>query len=349
MKILVSALAIVWIGGITLGVSPEPVHTLGTDTVLYQVVDADVEGDEVWVLTQPAPAVHHFKEGRLVQEWGREGRGPGELTDPRSIDIQGREIGIVNLRPNRAVRLTNEGRRIGSVPVTEYVMTVRGALLPDAYVVEAENFSEAHSGLLVVRDGTSTRSIDRLNQAEVKIEPDDGPSLTLSRPFVPRGHWTLTSDDRVVYTPDGSVPLRILDPMTGEQTGTLDVPDPGFEPSQADLDAWLRNEMNPNEIVFGRKDPFQKVREKASRTLDVPDTFPPVLDLKSDDTGGVWVLQADRATGQTWTRLHPDAEPSTITLPQGRRLLDVGTDRLAAHTRTDEGVELVEVYRLGDL
>lgn len=188
-----------------------------------------------------------------------------------------------------------------------------------------------------------------MDHSDVEVEADDGPSLTFPRPFVPRGHWTLTSGDRVVYTPDGSVPLRILNPETGEQTGTLDVPDPGYEVSQADLDAWLRNEMNPDEIVFGRKDPFQKVREKASRTLDVPDTFPPVLDLKADDTGGVWVLQADRATGQTWTRLQPGAESSTITLPQGRRLLDVGTDRLAALTRTEEGVELVEVYRLADL
>jgi len=322
---------------------PEPAYTYGSDHTLYRIEDVDLESDTVYVLTQPEPAVHVFERGDFSESWGKEGRGPGELTNPRSLGTNRNRIVVANMRPNRILWFSPSG-------TLKKEATIRSGLLTDIefkseeVVAQTEEFRGSMVTLAHVSSSDHTeRLVSFQSGPSVEIEPSVGPSLTLPAPFQSRTVWTLLENRRIARVEKGSRKVHVKD-FHGETLQTLRIPEGAYDVREEDGRAWIYRQLNPQTLAFGQEDPFRKTREEALETLDFPDRYPPALKILSDAKQGVWVLRADRKQGQIWTHLRVNHSPRTVSFPAGLRVSAFGAKYIAGIDRGKNGIELVKLY-----
>jgi len=178
----------------------------------------------------------------------------------------------------------------------------------------------------------------------VSIEPSEGPSFTLPSPFRSRTIWTFLEGSRIARLQKGKEYVEIVN-FEEETLKTLSIPKSNYDVNEKDGEAWIYRQLNPNQMAFGKEDPFRKTREKALETLRFPDKFPPALDILPDADQGIWLLRADKHTGQIWTHLRAKHPPRTIEFPSELRISAFGKKYVVARTRGKKGIELVKLYK----
>jgi hypothetical protein len=90
--------------------------------------------------------------------------------------------------------------------------------------------------------------------------------------------------------------------------------------------------------------PFRGLQEVARREVQFPEWLPPVLALRADPRGGVWVQQTLAVTGQQWVFLSVGVPQRRLHLPPGQSLLAIGEREIAALAKDSDGVESVHIY-----
>ena len=81
----------------------------------------------------------------------------------------------------------------------------------------------------------------------------------------------------------------------------------------------------------------------------MPDSLPSFTDLKMDPLGNTWVALPDTAASgaAAWDVLDPQgAYLTTVEVPRGLRVMQVGADFLVGIAQDENDIEHVEVYRL---
>lgn len=316
------------------------IRTLENDQ-MFRVRAAAVEGGRIVVLTGAVPFVHVY-EGSGHSGWGRSGRGPAELLDPQ---------GIAFLRGNRVLIRDSDLRKIATYSLDGSLLATRG-LASSGMVVRFELvggdtivdlFSPGGAHVLARLRGVRADTILQYSTAgpTVRLAAPGGPSLTIPTPFLPTPAWAPLSDGRIAQWDGRGNAITVLG-RSGETAYRMPLPRGRFPVTREDRESWFATAI-PGEIR-GQREPFRGLASEARRTVRFPASLPPVLQLKADPRGGVWVQQTLAATGQRWVYLAPGQPQTWFRLPAGETLLAVGLGEVVVLSRDADDVEVIRVY-----
>jgi hypothetical protein len=297
---------------------------------------------------------YYDRHGEFVRSVGRKGHGPGEFE----------ALGNIQVGPGDTVYAFDRGLQRESVfgPTGELawdgtfgVEVMRVAWLKrlaDGYWVAAE----AVGGVPLHGPGKH-RSESRffaydpsLNKA-TPLAAVAGPIFVNFRVGADEGYRTPpytpvplfdTWQNCLYVTPSDTPTVRIL---TSGGTVVHSIATHGVrkQVTDADVNAWL-------EDVLGRVPASAKERLRAVfLRLPRPDSMPLYGDLLVDRLGDIWLGHYAPPTGEgkKWTVLSPTGLPlTTLNLPSPLKVLDIGSEYIIGVSRTTEGVEVVQEYRL---
>mgnify|MGYP000055991612 CR=1 FL=1 len=175
----------------------------------------------------------------------------------------------------------------------------------------------------------------------VRLEAAGAPPLAVRPPFSAQTTWAVLADGGLaIWTPGDSGVRRADRGAAAIPTG------PRLPVDDADREHWLATAI-PQEFMGRRV--FDPLRDEARRSLAFPDSFPPVLALEPDPSGGLWIRKSTAGGGEVWhARAADGSAAGAIALPPGRRLLAVGPGAVAAAAIDEQGVERVEIYERSD-
>ena len=359
------AAALMLVGALAVGAAPvqaqearlgQPLRVLGVDespaiakkVPLYRVRDVAFAADQVIVLTAPEPSIHVFDlAGRSrSRAWGREGKGPGELENPVAMTAIGDFVHVLDLVPGapRVVTFTLSGESVRTTVVSGVELGVTLSAVGDELIVETAEFRGRNRKLVRVAQPDAALT-EFMRPEQIQLVSDEGPmqSLRVAPPFAAQPHWTVLQGAGVALWPGEGQHITVL-PLRGGDTLVIELPERSYPLTAADQARWIERTFPADAEVFGIRDAYRGLRKAARERIQFPDVFPPVLRLESDSRGGLWVLRADRATGQVWTLIEAGVETLTLVGPPGRDLVAFGARMLAATTVDENGVELIEIY-----
>jgi hypothetical protein len=303
----------------------------------FGVRGAAYRGDELVVVTRPAPAVHVFA-GPRHQAWGRTGSGPAELRDPMAVTLSDDRVLVYDMQLGKIASYSRTGTFVQarSVGVLNGVNTTGR----DTVVGSAEPTSGMRRVLRLRGTRVDTLFEYRVS-GQIRLTAPGSPSYTVTPPYAAVPQWAALPGGRVAIW-DAGRPRLVVRSLSGEPSVAFPLSPSRYRVSAQDRDLWL-NEAIPTEFMGQRV--FEPIRAAARRTVSFPDFLPPVLAILGDPSGGAWVRQTTSATGETWTLVNQDGPHATFRLPPGRKLLAVGQTEIAAVTRDEDEVESVEIYR----
>lgn len=332
-----------------------PVRTFGVDHPLYQIRDAALEGETLFVLTSPEPSVHVFRvdSPASYRAWGSEGSGPGELSNPKALIARSEIVHVLDMVPgkNRVNTYSWEGGLLRVSPISGIQIAYDFALIDGSFLVEAGNFGDRMH--VIYRMDPNRGEMEAVahveNQApQVRLEPGDGPirSYTIHLPFSAQPRWAATPAALAIWPGYGS-DIQLLS-LSGNTVGTVHIPDGGIPVDAKDRDVWLDRTFPLHGELFGVRNPYRELRNEVRNTVRFPDTFPPALRIEPAVGGGLWVLRAEKFAGEVWSLIDRNAEPVTLSMPGGRQVLAFGDEYVAAKVVDADGVETIELYRWAD-
>jgi hypothetical protein len=309
----------------------------GEQAALHQVRAAAFSGKDLVVLSAGAPALHLF-EGARRRSWGARGRGPAELTSPQNAVWTGNHILVRDGELQKIAAWDRAGNFVGSRPL-HAGMAVRLEMAGRDTLVEL--FGQ-QSRVVVRLRGVRQDTVLRYSTegGMVHLTAPGAPSLSLPAPFSAQPAWAALPDGRVAFWNAEEDEIRLLD-IAGRTVARLPLPTARYSVTAADREAWFAVSI-PAEIRGQRV--FEPLRQKARAEVRFPARFPPVLGLRADPGGGVWVLQTGSATGQRWVHLAAGRPATRIHLPPRQSLLAVGEHEMAALARDEDEVESIHVY-----
>lgn len=333
--------------------TPERIDVIGGDTELYRIRDAVVYDDKIVVVQDPEPGVVVFQNGTVADEWGREGQGPAELKSPAEVAINDDQIAVLDGMLGKVVYYSHDGTPMHNTSIDDYAFTSSWAIAGSDTLISGDDMSfggepsdarTTPSTLIRLQDGETTPALDVDKPAgSLRIEPSQGPSMTMPAPFWARA-WTMTEPGTVHWWKhDGYIVASGTD-GTEQQRYSTDELRP-FAVEDTDIDHFLTRRFNPDEEFGGVKDAFKHVREEARETVDFPEVFPAVLDMHAAPDGGLWLKRADKPAGAVWSYWREGEEHVYYQFPEDRDVLHFTDDyRVLMRGTTDEGVPVVEVY-----
>jgi hypothetical protein len=174
----------------------------------------------------------------------------------------------------------------------------------------------------------------------IRLSAPGAPSLTMPPPFAPRAAWTALSDGRTAFWDGRENVVRLMD-GSGRIVARLPLPADRHPVTGPDREAWFATAI-PSEIRG--QDVFGPLRREARNQVRFPARFPPVLSLRGDASGAVWVQQTPSATGQRWVILKQGQPPVHIRLPSRQTLLAIGESEIATLAKDADEVETIHVY-----
>jgi len=332
-------------------ISPDIAHTLGEEQILHEVVTARVVDQTVFVLTQSDPVLHRFElESGSYTAWGAKGEGPGEVQNPQGLAVDDDAVYILDTQPsaNRILAYTHDGTPQEELRVEASGVASRLEQAGNDLLVGVSPFQESQQTVLRV-SGDAETVIDEVNAERPTVRIDGGEvmqHMSVAVPFRPETRWTVTDDGhRAVWTPgSGTIVMETLE-------GTLErrLPLAEQEPipvTDKDQAAWVHRRFPEGEVLFGRENPYREIRPRALEEVPFPETFAPVLEMKGDPAGGIWVLRAHKHDGQRWTYEDASRERAAMhCFPADGELVDVGeTFFVVVHTPPGD-VETVTLHR----
>jgi len=351
------AAALMLVGSVVLGAAPvqaqearlgRPLRVLGVDEPLYRVRDVVFAADQVIVLTAPEPSIQVFDiTGRSrSRSWGREGKGPGELENPVAMTVIGDFVHVLDLVPGapRVVTFTLTGEAVRTTVASGVELGVALSAVDDELIIETAELRGRTRKLVRVAQPDAAL-LEFVRPEQIQLVSDEGPmqSLRVTPPFAAQPHWTVLQGAGVAFWPGEGQHIAVL-PLHGGDTLVIELSKRAYPLTAADQARWIERTFPVDAEVFGIRDAYRGLRKAARERIQFPDAFPPVLRLDSDSRGGLWVLRADRASGQVWTLIEAGIETLTLVGPPGRDLVAFGARMLATTAVDENGVELIEIY-----
>jgi hypothetical protein len=343
--------------------APDPVVRIGSADgdppyQLYQVMGAVrlSTGDVVVANGGTNELRWYDSDGTYRFTRGGTGDGPGRYRGLRTLLVLGGDsvlagdllLSSVHLySPTgdlvRSWRVGELGRLVAPAPFarladgTFVAMTEHRLSQPPGYV---------RSEMVVVRyrDGQVLDTVAVAPGGESYQSPC-GPShqaiCNWSVPFGLRAHAVAQGTRIIVGNGDGYA-LRVFDP-SGRLTAIYRRDVPREAVTSARLGRWV------DSVAASASDQWRATARRALMEAPRPDSLPSFVSLMMDADGDTWVARPDTAGdgAAPWDVLGPDgAYLTTVEVPQGLRLTQIGDSFLVGIVRDANDVESVEVFRI---
>lgn len=327
--------------------TPERIDVVADDATLYQVRDAFMYDDQTIIAQKPEPGVVQFRAGAMVASWGREGQGPTELQNPTGVVVNDEYIAVLNRMPAKVVYYNHDGTPTHHAMIDGYQVANRWAVTAEDTLISVSNISAESGAIDLVRlqggETLNTLSLDA--GKDIRVEPDAGPAMTMPAPFMSPA-WTITRDGRVYqWKHDGYIVET--DTEGNEQRRYTTENFRAFPIHEDDINRHLESIFDPDAEFNGVRDAFRHVREEARESVDFPDVFPAVLDMKAAPNGGLWLRRTTTNEGSIWSYWHDGEEKVSYQFSAGQRVLHFLEDeRVLVRGRADDGAPIIEVYSL---
>jgi len=322
----------------------QPIATHGKHVALIDIRDVAISGENVVVVTDPAPSVHVFgPDGH--RGWGEKGMGPGDVGNPKSVLFQEGTVAVLNLRPNKVVLfdITGDLRDSFTIPDVSYV--TRFERMGDAFIIESAEPGNQPNGLWHFDAPTLTPIFELAQPEKIQLRDPDGPirNYRIRPPYAPRPRWTVIEGRTIGWWDGRGEMIRHLDKdLKPHSTTMLQLEKRPIQPGTHDI--WLDETLPPNESLFDVPNAYRDLRVIAKKEVTFPAHFPLILDLEPDPRGGFWVLRSEGSDGEEWARMIDGVPGETLLLEEGERLEAIGRHVFAIVTESPEGSDLVTLY-----
>lgn len=329
----------------------QPSAVFGKTNPLVGITDVALLDNQLFVLTNSYPAIHLFdKANNDYDSWGREGKGPGELKGPKSIEIYDEHIFVLDFQPGKCkiVKYDRHGNHISTVPVRGcfcYDMKFGG----DKKYLEVGQFASSKRTILSVGDSLQPVKSYRLTNKK-KINTPEGAmnSYTVANPFLPAPRWNVLPDGNLVYWDGKSGKLFILS-STGKEISKITIPQTKeIALTSKDIDNWIQTKYAPTPL-FGRKDFYKGVRSSIKDQMFYPDSYPQLLDIKTPASSEIWLKKsAYKTTGDVWIQFnfleHKLKQKNRFVLPSDTALEAITKEEIITKVIDKDGPQYIQLY-----
>lgn len=333
-----------------------------SDSLLFDIRQVHAaEGGDVWVLSGQAPYVYRFsRDGTLLQRFGGQGKGPGEMADPWSLvpDAAGEEgIGVWDVGALQLLRYGRRGEFRSSVPVPARGGTVRDDIRDISYgepfrlraagetlIVQVPTGSISHTRDLyttaLVRFGADGSAGDTLLRFDALLPPESRP---MGMGLVPIPLWAVCANRQVAVFDPAASRLR----WYGEQ-GELQTTQVSMERrslTDDDIRSYFRHILELETRSAGQKvsNPEQVVEMMLTRSRSQFGTeAPAAVEMLCDAQNRVWLNAFSTADhplgyGRDWHVVADGRIAHTVRFPAGFRPAQIGADHvLGIHVDADD-------------
>lgn len=347
----------------------------GYDAELLPIswLGASPGGTTVLVHAQNGTIRFFDDQGRELGTFGREGEGPGEFrralrggwkgdtlwisdTALRRVTLvsPGREL-LRTLPPLVAARPSpSDSARLPTFPFAfPYALYADDEMFVSAIGAANDPKVEAIGGSLFLRvsaDGVIQRVVLRrpANEGSVGMDLPGGGVASVSVPFFPGPHWTVSPDGARVATlvtdvegdEGGTYTLRVYDAM-GDAIFTRAVPFEGEPIDDARVDSVLEARAESARL------PEMARAYRTDVPGRVPPVYPPVEDLRIDGDHRIWIELRATEEGSRWVLLDPEGRGlGWLLLPANTSLGTARGDAVWAVERDELDVESVVRFRM---
>lgn len=294
-----------------------------------------------------APAVRFFgSDGRLQRNFGRNGSGPNEFLLVQLIGHCGSDRILVSDQANRRLTyLTFEGAFESSRQVLNSAASLdcgRSGMLVETRPARRSIPEQpmAHRGRLTV---LIRKTDDTIAKPLFEVAGDDRqrwPSSDGPRPLGRRTTIAVGSDRFFVGTGDSA--LVHVYRFSGEKLPSIILPFRTVRVERNDIDSYLEYLAKRNPSVSR-----QRIQDSYGQ-LEYPKTFPLHGAMLVASDGRLWVeeYRSPAETQSRWVVFDPNGRlVTTLELPDGFRLAEVGRDYLLGSWRDEDDLDHVRAYR----
>jgi hypothetical protein len=311
------------------------------DELLYNVgaVAEDPEG-RIYVLNDGDRRLAVYdRGGRFLRVIARRGKGPGELTSPRSVAAVGQWLYVLEQVPARILRFRRaDGVFVDNLEIqAKRLIPDRLAVAPDGRV--AVEFRQMAAGLgdnrasrplvafVDTASGTLTPvvQLDSVVRLRFNARTRNGTRSTIGTPpFSAKPVWTFDRAGSILY--GNGAEYAVWRASGGRRELAFRARERPLPVTRADRDYYIEHSYAKSfadQMVF-------------------PDHKPFYAGLEVDGSGNVWVYRHGHAGAQIWEVRLPDGHKlGQIDLPAGTRLLGLAGDALYLVVRDELDVETV--------
>lgn len=325
-----------------------------TDVRFFNIAAGELsENGEIWIANEGTSQVLHFSgNGKPLDAFGREGRGPGEFLSVSDVSVAGDSIVVSDLRLGRLTIFDRAGSVLD-------VQGFEGAWwlgaefvdrLDDGSVVllkneaaPAEMIGHVRFEAVLYRTaevGSRPDIVDRFDGREVFYRQEGDIVSAQSIPFA-RDGIAATSGSVVAYgTSDDSIihryaPGRELEPAIIPQKPAAVTP------------ALLRREQRR---ILGLTEDAEVPRATRARMADVPvpDVLPLFEAVAVGDDGSVWMIPPTSTSDEAVSVLviRADGSDAKVIFTRRLKILDITLDTVLAVEWDAFDVESAVIYRI---
>lgn len=345
-----------------------PPHLFQANERLHNVRDIALgQGGDVWVVSGFAPFVHQYRlDGSLLQSFGRNGPGPGEMTYPQGIfrTAEGNlrvwdpgKRALIDFLPDGTFAQRQLTLELGSAPVMaslEDLSYARGRVLrpwgrgyllqePTRQLSSARAMAET---LLLVLDSAGAIADTLVDFRQMAAGAGD--LLGDARELVPIPLWTTCASGRAaVLNPYGGT-IRWFSPGSAEpELDSLTLPERPV--TDQDVRRSVQNSLAVEEREQGfRLEPAERERLIARVVSEGRDGFgriaPPAVSMICAEDETLWLQRFDTETdprgyGREWAIVRDGQVRGYYRFPTGFQPLIVADDRVLGISRNEMDVQ----------
>jgi hypothetical protein len=326
---------------------------------LFELIsDVEVDGDgNVYIVDNRGARIAVFAaDGTWLSDIGNPGRGPGEYQAPIRLRLRGDTLFVWDAILRRLNRFTTEGSFLGAVTLADRSAGHPIVPVRQGFVDELEwgqNVDPAPAeAVLVVRDREGVIADTVVGPYAVPeigwewADEDHSTGMMVNPPvFAVRPPWAVREDE-IVWAQPVANEIEFRDIETGGLRRLVRLVGQTARPTVADREAYVDALISAFDMDATRR------TEMLESTTFAPER-PTVATLLVDDERRIWVADHDPSkfdrnyTGSSWTVLDSDgAVQIVVRFPDSFELMTVSGGNAYGITRTTEGVEVVEVFRL---
>lgn len=284
-------------------------------------------------------------DGILMQEYGRQGSGPGEFAMVGDLTVDSL-VAIGDPRLGRTVRFRRDGTHVETTPrrtvadpsfalrLGDYRHLRNGAAVGStlSHIAHRPTNSRPNVHVVVFQPGDATLDTVLTYHAGASGYRISGRSGVFFPPFGPSGAWSVAGDS-LVYLANGvsgKVVVLGVDDTTIDTVATIDMGKRGQRVDQADLRrtrAQLVEELDlPDAVEVG----------------EMPSHWSVASELVATPNGDAWVRQATEQDRQLWLYVNPASdEKMLVRLPRNFHLKAAWDGRLYGVVTDQLGVERI--------
>lgn len=317
-------------------------------------VAADENG-QVYIADGDQNTIHVFDpDGSYRQSLGKEGKGPGEfgslallqLSDDflHAMDFSQRRVNVFSpetLEFSHTFNLLNEDRQVeeldGTYPGSFIPLDKNRYLVSFSHPFRSGDLEDERSVLHYILDSDGKVVSDRIlktKMGEFLTERSGDSFMVWGSPFGGNSLLELSENGDIftAWTRDFLIHLHNTD---GEKKGAYYYP---FQNAPLDRDEAIN--LNDSEVY-----------QRMARNSEIPDTWPALNSMKSDDQNRLWIstIVEDQDLYQWWV-LDQNGEPlTTFTWPRSQKIENIKNGYLYARETDDMGLAQVVRYRVEGL